>query len=208
MAMSQLDSFIWKFKQLLHSGMNAKLEIKSEAGKAIVNLTAEVETMPRQSRNGPARQRRRKRRAAARAAAAAEQVVADQHSEHSEEEEEGRNSTDDVEEPDLGAGQASEPKDEIIDENISDEKSEQIASSVSIIPVRRVNAEDATIEKVVRQKLLVKGVKVLELFIQRSANGIFSRCDACVEPVKGKKIDETDFEFENCRVIPLFGGRP
>ena len=207
MAMSQLDSFIWKFKQLLHSGMNAKLEIKSEAGKAIVNLTAEVETMPRQSRNGPAWQRRRERRAAARAAAAAEQVVADQQPEHSEEEE-GRNFTEDVEEPDLGTAQASEPKDEIIDENISDEKSEQIASSVSIIPVRRVNAEDATIEKVVRQKLLVKGVKVLELFIQRSANGIFSRCDACVEPVKGKKIDETDFEFENCRVIPLFGGRP
>ena len=148
-----------------------------------------------------------KRRAAARAAAAAEQVVADQQPEHSEEEE-GRNSTDDVEEPDLGAPQASKPKDEIIDEKILDEKSEQIASSVSIIPVRRVNAEDATIEKVVRQKLLVKGVKVLELFIQRSANGIFSRCDACVEPVKGKKIDETDFEFENCRVIPLFGGRP
>ena len=116
MAMSHLDSFIWKFKQLLHSGMNAKLEIKSEAGKATVNLTAEVEPMPRQSRNGPARQRRRVQRAAERAAAAAEQVVADQQPEQSEEE--VGNSTDDVEGPDLGA---SEPKDEIIDEKVTDE---------------------------------------------------------------------------------------
>ena len=206
MAMSQLDSFIWKFKQLLHSGMNAQLELKSEAGKAIVKLTAEIENIPKQSRNGPAQQRRRERRAAARAAVAAEQAAAGQQPEHSEAEEEGRRSRDDVEEPDLGAVKASEPKDEIVNEKLSDEKSEQIAHSVSIIPVRRVNAEDATIEKVVRQKLVAKGVNVLELYIQRSVNGIFNRCDARVEPVKGKQIDETNFEFENCRVIPLFGG--
>ena len=76
MAMSHLDSFIWKFKQLLHSRMNAKLEIKSEAEKAIVNLTADVEPMPRQSRNGPARQRRREKRAAARVAQAEEAEAA------------------------------------------------------------------------------------------------------------------------------------
>ena len=31
MAMPEIDSFVFKFKKLLHSGMNATLEIKSEA---------------------------------------------------------------------------------------------------------------------------------------------------------------------------------
>ena len=60
------------------------------------------------------------------------------------------------------------------------------------ITVTRVNAEDATIDKVVRQKL--------------SVNGIFSRWDACVEPVKGKEIEKTIFEFENCWLTAMFGG--
>ena len=64
-------------------------------------------------------------------------------------------------------------KDEIVNESISDEKSEQLAYSVSVIPVQRVNASDSTIEKVVKEKLALKGFKVLELYIQRSMNGIF-----------------------------------
>ena len=66
---SEIDSFIWKFKQLVHSGMNAHLDIKTEAGRAIVHLTAEVDVHvppPQQhSRNGPSRQRRRERQAQA-----------------------------------------------------------------------------------------------------------------------------------------------
>ena len=79
--MSEIDSFIWKFKKLLHSGKNAHLDIKSETGKAIVKLTAEVDVLPQhqhqhrvQSRNGPSQQRRREKRAAARLAAAAAAV--------------------------------------------------------------------------------------------------------------------------------------
>jgi hypothetical protein len=55
-----------------HAGKNAHLDIKSEAGKAIVHLTAEVdahadqEQQRAQPRNGPARQWRREKRAAAR----------------------------------------------------------------------------------------------------------------------------------------------
>ena len=75
MAMSEVDSFFFKFKQLLHSGRKAHLEIKSEAGKAVVHLTAEVDVNEddhhrAQPRNRPARQRRREKRAALRDAAA------------------------------------------------------------------------------------------------------------------------------------------
>ena len=71
-AMSEIDSFFIKFKQLVYSGKNAHLDVKSEAGKAIVHLTVEVDVQHQhraQPRNGPARQRRRERRAAAREAA-------------------------------------------------------------------------------------------------------------------------------------------
>ena len=71
MAMSEIDSFYSKFKHLLISGLSANLNIKSEAGKAFVNLTAEVEVLfdvPRsaRARNSPSRLRRTARRTAAR----------------------------------------------------------------------------------------------------------------------------------------------
>ena len=73
--------------------------------------------------------------------------------------------------------------------------------------MRRIEANDKKIEEVVKDKLALKSVKVLEVFIQRSENGTFSRCDARIEAVQVKLIEETDFQFKNCRVIPLFGGQ-
>ena len=82
MAMSEIDNFIVKFKNLLIAGRIATLTIKTEAGKAAVNLHVDLGDVllpPDQhqhhhhhgSRNGPARQRRRNRRAAEREAALA-----------------------------------------------------------------------------------------------------------------------------------------
>ena len=215
--MSDIDSFIWKFRTLIHSGKNAQLDVKYEAGKATIKLTAEVDIPPsnphQQYRHcGPAQQHQRERRAAARAAAVAEEASATSNVSLVSGEEAAINSAevenfkDAVEATDLEAAQASEPKDEIVNEKISDEKSE-LSSTISIIPARRVEADDKQTEEVIKDKLAVKGVKVLEVFIQRSANGTFSRCDARIEAVQGKFIEETDFQFKNCRVIPLFGGQ-
>ena len=75
MAKMEIDSFILKFKSLLLSGRNPTLVIKSNAGKAEINLNVELEDVShhphhehhlhRGSRNGPFRERRRLRRAAA-----------------------------------------------------------------------------------------------------------------------------------------------
>ena len=43
MARAEIDSFIVKFKSLLLSGRNTTLEIKSNAGKAEVNLRVELD---------------------------------------------------------------------------------------------------------------------------------------------------------------------
>ena len=73
MAHSELDSFYFKFKNLLYAEEDATLTFKSEAGRAFVTLSldlghvhSEHDVQPPLGghRNGPARQRRREKRAA------------------------------------------------------------------------------------------------------------------------------------------------
>ena len=72
MAVSEIDTFYFKFKNLCVTGINATLTLHSEEGRAQVTLNADLG--PKQQphgRNGPARVRRRERRAAARQSAEA-----------------------------------------------------------------------------------------------------------------------------------------
>ena len=70
----ELDSFYFKFKNLLLAEKDATLTFKSEAGRASVTLSLDLghvlsgqdQLPPSGHRNGPARQRRREKRAAAR----------------------------------------------------------------------------------------------------------------------------------------------
>ena len=83
MTVSELDTFYFKFKNLLLAGKNATLTLKSEAGRAHVNLDVDlghllaraVPQQPHQVRNGPARMRRRERRAEARLNAGAAEAT-------------------------------------------------------------------------------------------------------------------------------------
>ena len=86
MAISKIDSFVLKFKNLLLSKRNAVLKIESKAGIAEVTLQVKLgaplpphgqlqHVQHRGARDGPSRQRRRQRRAAAREAAAAIEAV-------------------------------------------------------------------------------------------------------------------------------------
>ena len=74
MVHQELDSFFWKFKNLLFAEIDATVTFKSEAGKASVSITVDLghvhsvqgDLPPRSGlRNGPARQRRREKHAAA-----------------------------------------------------------------------------------------------------------------------------------------------
>ena len=77
MAVSEIDTFYFKFKNLCVAGINATLTLHSEEGRAQVTLNADLGHLrpgvgPKQQphgRNGPARVRRRARRAAARQSA-------------------------------------------------------------------------------------------------------------------------------------------
>ena len=77
MAVSEIDTFYFKFKNLCVAGINATLTLHSEEGRAQVTLNADLGHLrpgvgPKQQphgRNGPSRVRRRARRAAARQSA-------------------------------------------------------------------------------------------------------------------------------------------
>ena len=46
MAVSEIDSFVTKFKYLWHAGFQSSLEIESKHGQAVVTLQAEVGVPP------------------------------------------------------------------------------------------------------------------------------------------------------------------
>ena len=84
---SEIDSFIFKFRNLVHSGRNANLTLESKAGKVSVKLDVDLGCLPvppqyhrqpppqfHRTRNGASYQRRRQNRADARAKAAEEAV--------------------------------------------------------------------------------------------------------------------------------------
>ena len=105
----------------------------------------------------------------------------------------------------MEATQTIEPEDEITRETMSGIWLEELASSVSVIPVRSVTGSDDAIGNVIIEKLAGKGLKTLQVYVQRSTNGVFVRCDVRIQPIPGKFIEETDFEFQNCRIIPIYG---
>ena len=226
MALSEVDSFFLKFKNLLHSGTNANLTIRSEAGKAFVTLAVEVEhlgisnLLPR-SRNGPSRQRRRQRRAEVRETAsreAAEEandpqvdsthvgaVIVPTRSQENDENVANINTIKSAEEAkdqkNVQKAVLVEPSDEIVNEEISNE----ICATISVIPIRNINATNEYLEKAIIAKLEAKNVKVKDTSIQKSIQGTFIKCDVLIEPLSGKILEETNFEFENCRVVPFYG---
>ena len=145
------------------------------------------------ARNGPARQRRGDRRATARAeanaASATDEATEDVPGAHVEAramaasgKRKENEFKDAVEVTDLEAATAFEPADEISREAMTDEKLEKLCESVSVIPVRRVNADDDTIEKVIKDKFFQKGVTILEFGIHRSVDETFIRFDARIGP--------------------------
>ena len=115
----------------------------------------------------------------------------------------------------VGAGLKSnvvivEPEDEILND-IENQKKKveprpgEICGILSVIPVRNINANDDYLRKGIIEKVEAKKVKIEEIFIQRTSQGTFIRCDVMIEPLRGEILKTIDFEFENCSVVPFYG---
>ena len=229
--MSEIDSFYFKFKHLLISGLSANLNIKSEAGKAFVNLTAEVEVLfdvPRsaRARNSPSRLRRTARRTAARreSAATAGQGVQDVETTESaanvKEAEVASVSDKGIEEEiavtakqnEKNAEEAKvvlhEPEDEIDNSVISNKDPlTETVNLISVIPMTLFNMSDEALQKGLKDKLEAKCIVVKHIDIHRSNRGAFIRSDVLINPVERELVKNTDFLFANCQVLPCYNTR-
>ena len=61
------------------------------------------------------------------------------------------------------------------------------------------------LRKGIREKIEAKKIKVEDIYIQRTSQGTFIRCDVMIEPLRGEILKTIDFEFENCVVVPFYG---
>ena len=221
MAYAEIDSFVLKFKNLLFAGINADLKIKTEAGKTLITLAAEVKVPPTTEYHvhagGGARERRRVRRAAARAAAAVgpvDSAVADSAKEATAiAAKASEDATKDLKaiEKVTAAEEAPttvkivEPIDEIENDTISSETKEELCQAISIIPLKKLDLSDEDIERILKQKLLAKNIQVLDCGVHRSSTGIFIRCDVAIEPVQRVAFEAINFEFGHCQAVPIYG---
>ena len=93
-----------------------------------------------------------------------------------------------------------EPVDEIINEK------DNICEKVFVFPKKVINNHNIGIEYDVTSKLEAKGLKVKKVIVERLGNpirGEYIRSEAFIEPVNIKKIENENFEIENCWVLPL-----
>ena len=209
MARQEIDSFIIKFKSLLLSGRNATLVIKSNAGKAEVNLTVELldVSLPehhqhrRGPRNGPSRERRKLRRAAA--AKEAENATKNEASignEVTAEEEVTKEATD----PERGNTTAEDKTLEAVEsETLKDEfcsnESFEIASSEELVEKILVTADcqadwnDSVVTKLMNEKLNMIGIEMKSIAVNRNSRRCFESCVVTIQPMQRKLIVKESF---------------
>ena len=189
MALLEIDSFYIKFKNLLLSGRNATLTIKSNDGKAEVNLHVELDSVHlkpaqeyhhyhRGSRNGPARQRRRLRREKARGELDAENVSKPNEEVVAEE----------------AANDISDPK------TLKDEFCSVDAFEENLVETIVVTAEcttdlvdDKNVAEQVEAKLYSLGIKVRKIELKKNHKGISESLLVSIKPIEKKNIEAATF---------------
>jgi hypothetical protein len=206
MAKMEIDSFIAKFKSLLLSGRNATLQIKSQAGKAEVNLCVElgdVSHPPAQHphhqwhRNGPSRQRRRLRRAAEREA---EKVA--ENAEPSAEEATGgvKSQAEEANIPSKDTTNETESE-TLQDEFCTDESFERLSDDVLVEEILvtadcQADWSDNVVTKLVNEKLEIIGIQMKSIAVNRNIRRCFESCIVKIEPMKKRSIEKEPFPMK------------
>ena len=211
MARTEIDSFIVKFKSLLLSGRNATLEIKSNAGKAEVNLRVElgdVSCPPAQHphhlrpRNGPAKQRRRMRRAAERevqeAAQATEtaKVIAEEATQTVGNGGQAEGAV--LPEKDTAIANESEIlRDEFCsDESFENSSDSTLVETILVTADCQADWNDNVVTKLVDEKLTSIGICMKSIIVHRNIRRCFESCLVTIEPTKKGSIEKETFPIK------------
>ena len=199
MARAEIDSFILKFKNLLLTGRSATLILKSNAGKAEVNLNVEVghvhppSGQHQKSRSGPSRQRRRLRRAAQRTLSETEKVE-ELNAEEAIESAKNNESESDVTDREV-----------LQDELCSDDAYAKEAEKESeVVQVERILVEadcqadwkDDDVIKLVETKLMIIGIKMKSIQVYRNIRKYFESCVVMIEPTDKEYIEKQIFPIQ------------
>ena len=199
MARAEIDSFILKFKNLLLTGRSATLILKSNAGKAEVNLNVEVGHVHppsgqyQKSRNEPSRQRRRLRRAAQRTSSETEKV-------EEVNAEEAIESAKNIENESVVTD-----REVLQDELCSDDAYAKEAEKESeVVQVERILVEadcqadwkDDDVIKLVEAKLMIIGIKMKSIQVYRNIRKYFESCVVMIEPTDKKYIEKQIFPIQ------------
>ena len=206
MARKEIDSFILKFKNLLLSGRNATLVLKSNAGKAEVNLSVELGDVLSQPhsqhrqrhgpRNGPSRERRRIRRAEARKAAEVAEHVEEMNVDSTKVEKAAEEATN--HENDSKDETASNEHPTLRDEFCSN-KSFESESDCEIVEKLLITADcqadwsNRVVTKLVAEKLQSIGIEMTSIEVNRNIRKCFDFCVATIKPMKRQLMDRKTF---------------
>jgi ATP-dependent exoDNAse (exonuclease V) beta subunit len=211
MALSEVDSFFFKYKNLLIAGKKCNPD---NASRSWESLAVEVDDLRQvspnnQGRDGSSRQRRREKRTTARcrevaevaeheAALQEENNSADKETEVVSDHESSSQVTNAEEAPSDEAVKAvlHEPLDEIENAVIAKD-TKDFTNVLSVIPFKNFNSSDDVLKKAISDKVLAKHFNMKEIEIHRSVRGTFVRGDVLIEPASGVLIKKTDFGFEN-----------
>ena len=207
MARMEIDSFILKFKSLLLSGRNASLVIKSNAGKAEVNLNVELEDVsPHPAnqhqhhhgpRNGPSRERRRLRRAAAAAAAQAAAQGAENVESIVEEVTTAMVVAEAAEVINPVKDTTVEPetlKDEFCsNQSFEIESDEQLVEKILVTADCQADWSDKVVTKLMDEKLNTIGIKMKSIKVNRNIRKCFESCLVSIYPMQRKLIEKESF---------------
>ena len=222
MAVTELESFISKFKSLWNDGHQAKLTVNSRNGKAWINLEVGLEC-PRHRRHEAAnqgqghdnaRKRRKERRAADRAVVTAEEAAkataaSNEHVGSDSVEMTAKTSKDAPEK--IGDTEANEDnnevstlKDEFCGDDIYEEKNddnkdtnETLVEQILVTPDCQADWRDDYVTKLVHDKLKAIGIIMTKIQINRSNRKAFTSCVVFIKPIESKKITEANFPLRN-----------
>ena len=202
MARAEIDSFILKFKNLLLSGRNATLVLKSNAGNAEVSLNVDLGQVPpppaqpvhHRSRDGPSRQRRRLRRAQARANEAEEVTeVIDAQVQTAEEAEDS--------ETDLVQIEPETLKDEFCSDKTFDNHTlvaedaieEALVEQILVTADCQADWNDGYVTKLMDEKLKLLGIQMKSIVVNRNGRKSFESCLVTIQPIERRVIERESF---------------
>ena len=211
MTLSEIDSFYFKFKNLLVAEKDATLTLKSESGRTQVTLSVDLDHLlsPEQhgvhhhARNGLSRQRRRERRAEARRIKAAEDnnTIDDANATEeiavkASEKVCNNESVDNVgEEPNA----SNNVNHEFCSNNIYAEKAVDDATLVGEILIKpdpENDLKDADVQNLIEYNLKVIGISPVQIEVKRSHLDVIS-CTVKINPIPRKIIEGRTFPFKN-----------